>query len=120
MEKLSDKGGNSLDSPHLSLLAAWALAFGCSVGWGAFVMPGTVFLPNAGSLGSFIGGVSLFMPFLGRTAIGWIVDVTTIGASIVYAYISICSVAVGKHEKNRRMMVPGLLGTAVSVVFLAF
>ena len=69
---------------------------------------------------AFIGAVSLVMPFLGRTAIGWIVDVTTIGASIVYAYISICSVAIGKREKNRRMMVPGLHGTAIYVIFLAF
>ncbi|MBQ3417330.1 MAG: APC family permease [Ruminococcus sp.] len=41
--------------PYLSPLAAWALAFGCSVGWGAFVMPGTTFLPIAGPLGSVLG-----------------------------------------------------------------
>ena len=39
----------------LSPLAIWALAFGCSVGWGAFVMPGTTFLPIAGPLGTVIG-----------------------------------------------------------------
>ncbi|MGI6014470.1 MAG: amino acid permease [Oscillospiraceae bacterium] len=42
-------------SPYLSALGAWALAFGCSVGWGAFVMPGTTFLPIAGPLGTAIG-----------------------------------------------------------------
>ena len=41
--------------PYLSPLAAWALAFGCAVGWGAFVMPGTVFLPIAGPLGVVLG-----------------------------------------------------------------
>ena len=41
--------------PYLSPIAAWALAFGCSVGWGSFVMPGTTFLPIAGPLGSAIG-----------------------------------------------------------------
>ena len=41
--------------PYLSSLGAWALAFGCSVGWGSFVMPGTTFLPNAGPLGTVIG-----------------------------------------------------------------
>ncbi|MBO4500797.1 MAG: APC family permease, partial [Clostridia bacterium] len=40
---------------HLSPLAVWALSFGCSVGWGAFVMPGSYFLPNAGPLGTVIG-----------------------------------------------------------------
>ena len=32
--------------------------------------------------------VSLVMPFFGRTAISWIVDVTTVGAAIAYAYTS--------------------------------
>ena len=40
---------------YLSPLGAWALAFGCAVGWGAFVMPGTVFLPKAGPLGTVLG-----------------------------------------------------------------
>ena len=40
---------------QLSPLAVWALAFGCAVGWGAFVMPGTTFLPAAGPLGTVIG-----------------------------------------------------------------
>jgi len=40
---------------YLTPLGAWALAFGCSVGWGAFVMPGTTFLPVAGPLGTVIG-----------------------------------------------------------------
>ena len=39
----------------LSPLAVWALAFGCSVGWGSFVMPGTTFLPIAGPVGTAIG-----------------------------------------------------------------
>ena len=44
-------------SPSASPLAAWALALGCTVGWGAFVMPGTSFLPAAGPLGSSIAFV---------------------------------------------------------------
>ncbi len=36
-------------------LAVWGLAFGCCVGWGAFVMPGTTFLPLAGPLGTCLG-----------------------------------------------------------------
>ena len=42
-------------SKYLSFAAAWALSFGCTVGWGAFVMPGTTFLPVAGSVGTALG-----------------------------------------------------------------
>ena len=41
--------------PYLSSWAVLALSFGYAVGWGAFVMPGKVFLPNAGPLGTLIG-----------------------------------------------------------------
>ncbi|MCR5476552.1 MAG: amino acid permease [Lachnospiraceae bacterium] len=39
----------------LSTRGAWGLAFGCAVGWGAFVMPGTTFLPIAGPWGTVLG-----------------------------------------------------------------
>ena len=42
-------------SRYLSTLGALALSFGYAVGWGAFVMPGTSFLPGAGPLGTVIG-----------------------------------------------------------------
>ena len=40
---------------HISTFAAWAFSFGTAVGWGAFVMPGTAFLPMAGPLGTVVG-----------------------------------------------------------------
>ena len=39
----------------ISALSAWGLSFGCAVGWGAFVMPATTFLPQAGPLGTVLG-----------------------------------------------------------------
>ncbi|MFQ6805194.1 MAG: hypothetical protein ACLRT5_10495 [Lachnospiraceae bacterium] len=39
----------------LSPVNVLALAFGCIIGWGAFVMPGNTFLPKAGPLGTAIG-----------------------------------------------------------------
>ena len=39
---------------YLSPLDIWAIAFGCMIGWGAFVMPGTTFLPIAGPAGTVI------------------------------------------------------------------
>ena len=43
------------DNRHLSPLGAWALAFGCVLGWDSFVMPWTTFLPKAGPLGTLLG-----------------------------------------------------------------
>ena len=39
---------------YLSPLDVWAIAFGCTIGWGAFMMPGSTFLPVAGPLGTAI------------------------------------------------------------------
>lgn len=39
----------------LNPLNVWSLALGSIIGWGAFVMPGTTFLPKAGTLGTAIG-----------------------------------------------------------------
>jgi len=43
----------SLDR-YLSPTDVFGMAFGCMVGWGAFVMPGTTFLPVAGPFGTLI------------------------------------------------------------------
>ncbi|MCR5487612.1 MAG: APC family permease [Lachnospiraceae bacterium] len=40
---------------YLSPFSAWSLSFGCAVGWGCFVMPGTTFLPSAGPMGTVLG-----------------------------------------------------------------
>ncbi|MBR2511792.1 MAG: amino acid permease [Firmicutes bacterium] len=47
------KNKKALDR-YLSPVDAWAMAFGCAVGWGALVMPGTTFLPVAGPAGTVI------------------------------------------------------------------
>ena len=39
----------------VSALAAWAVAFGCAVGWDAFTMPEKDLLTKAGPLGTVIG-----------------------------------------------------------------
>ena len=38
----------------LSPLNVWAFAFGCVIGWSAYVIPVAVFLPSAGPLGTLI------------------------------------------------------------------
>ena len=39
----------------LSPLEAWSFSYGCLLGWGAFAMPLTVFLPQSGLAGSLTG-----------------------------------------------------------------
>lgn len=50
------------------IAAGWAYALGCAVGWGAFMMPGSIFLPEAGPVGSIIGIVlaAFFMVSIGN------------------------------------------------------
>ena len=45
---------NKLKDKYFSPLDVWAMAFGCMVGWGSFVMPGSTFLPVAGPAGTII------------------------------------------------------------------
>ena len=65
-----------------------------------------------------IVAISALIPFLGRTAIGWIVDVTTLGATLIYGMISH---AVYKHAKDhgvKREQYSGILGLALMGLFM--
>ena len=66
----------------------------------------------------FIVAASLPIPFLGRTAIGWIVDVTTLGATLIYGMISHAVFLHAKAEKQRREQVTGILGLGLMASFL--
>lgn len=62
--------------------------------------------------------VSLLVPFLGRTAIGWIVDVTTLGATIIYGMISYTAYRHAQEAGLRREQLTGTVGLALMAVFL--
>lgn len=68
----------------------------------------------------FITVISLFIPFLGRTAIGWIVDVTTIGATIVYTYTSAAAFAGARKERNLFVQITGIAGIILSLFLTAY
>ena len=51
--------------------------------------------------------------FLGRTAIGWVVDIATLCVSVVYAYISVCAY---KSADYKREKVWAILGAVTSVI----
>ena len=62
--------------------------------------------------------VSALIPFLGRTAIGWIVDVTTLGATLIYGMISHAVFVYARGEKDRLEQVTGMVGLALMGVFM--
>ncbi|MBQ9444295.1 MAG: amino acid permease [Lachnospiraceae bacterium] len=68
----------------------------------------------------FLMAVSVLVPFLGRTAIGWIVDVTTVGATLAYAYTSAAAYTTAKKEGNRRIRITGLAGIVMSGIFFLY
>ena len=68
----------------------------------------------------FLMGVSCLVPFLGRTAIGWIVDVNTIGAAIAYGYVSAAALSAARREGNRRTQITGILGILISLAFFFY
>lgn len=65
----------------------------------------------------FVVIASLVAPFVGRAAIGWIVDVTTVAASIAYAYVSACALRTSREDKRPFSAVMAILGIAISAAF---
>lgn len=61
--------------------------------------------------------ISAIVPFLGRTAIGWIVDVTTLGATLVYGFVSAAAAKQASEEGERGVRVCGLAGTVIMIAF---
>jgi diguanylate cyclase (GGDEF)-like protein len=62
--------------------------------------------------------VSLLIPFLGRTAIGWIVDVTTLGATIVYGLICHAVYRHAKAQDRKLEKCTGIIGFVLMSIFL--
>ncbi len=72
-------------------------------------------VPRKGILS--ILAISAIFPFLGRTAISWIVDVTTVGATIAYAFASASAWKAAKERGDRKKMVTGVAGIVISLLF---
>ena len=65
----------------------------------------------------FIIIITLFAILIGRSAIGYIVDVNNIGGVIVYAYVSISALIVGFRKDEIAAKVCGILGLIASLIF---
>ena len=66
------------------------------------------------------GAVSILIPFIGRTAIGWIVDVTTVGAVIIYGMVSASAYRTATQRNDKTEIKAGRLGVIIMLIFAAF
>ena len=64
--------------------------------------------------------LSLPIPFLGRTAIAWIIDVNTIGATIDYTYTSIVTLITARKLNLSLPKITGAFGCCVSIIFFLY
>ena len=65
----------------------------------------------------FIGGCSLMVPFLGRNALLWFVDLSSVGASIAYLVTCVCAYKIAETGTGKFISIMGVL---VSFAFLVF
>ena len=75
---------------------------------------------NPGNAIFYIMLISMVGPFLGRTAVGWITDITTISAGIAYGYTSATAYITARRSHNDLYQVTGILGMVFSFFFLLF
>lgn len=73
----------------LSPAQVWALALGSIVGWGCFVLPGDMFLPQAGPLGTLIGfGLGAFLLCFVAVCYSYMIKYAPVaGGAFAYAYV---------------------------------
>jgi hypothetical protein len=67
----------------------------------------------------FVMLVSAIAPFFGRTALNWIVDMSSIGAAIGYAYTSAAAMKFAWQEKRWTIVCTGAFGTVMGILFAA-
>lgn len=73
----------------LSRTQVWALALGSIVGWGCFVLPGDMFLPQAGVLGTLLGfSVGAFLICFVAVCYSYMIKYAPVaGGAFAYAYV---------------------------------
>jgi len=65
----------------------------------------------------FVMVISLIAPFFGRTVLGWIVDMSSLGAAIGYGYTSAAAFKMARSEGNTGTMITGAVGVIMAVMF---
>ena len=67
----------------------------------------------------FTMAMSLFAPWFGREILLWIVDMTSVGAAIVFAYTTASAAIIGKRQGRVKYMTFGIIGCIFSLFFLS-
>ena len=65
----------------------------------------------------FIMILSILISLLGRNTLGWFVDLTSFGAIVAYGYTSAAAYKIAKTENNRKIMITGIAGAVISILF---
>lgn len=65
----------------------------------------------------FVMAIAVVAPFFGRTALGWIVDMSSLGAAIGYGYTSLAAAKYALAEKKPGLVLTGILGTIMGLAF---
>ena len=67
----------------------------------------------------FTMAMSLFAPWFGREILLWIVDMTSVGAAIVFAYTTGSAAVIGYRNGSKKYTVFGIVGCLFSLFFLS-
>lgn len=63
---------------------------------------------------------ALIIPFVGKTAIGWIVDVTCIGATLIYGMVSACAFKRARERDDKAEKFTGIFGLLMMVFYALY
>lgn len=65
----------------------------------------------------FVMCIAIIAPFFGRTALGWIVDMSSLGAAIGYGYTSLAAIKYAKQEGVKSIQITGVIGSVMALMF---
>ena len=68
----------------------------------------------------FCALVSLPAPFVGRNALGWTVDMSSIGGAISFGYTSLAALHFARIERRKDIIIFGTIGLIFSILFAFF
>lgn len=66
----------------------------------------------------FVMAMSLFAPWFGREILSWIVDMTSVGAAVVFGYTTASAAIIASKKRDLLHIIIGILGVLCSLFFL--
>ena len=66
----------------------------------------------------FIMAIAIVLSLFGRNTLIWFVDLTSFGAIVGFGYTSAAAYKIARMEGNNRVMITGMTGAAISVIFV--